>query len=342
MTVLDDEGYTVCNANLELKIKNQELGIEEVFSTTDGTIKKSLECGPKNVTYMPDYYTYYNVAGPGVYQLNLIAITKEGTREISDSFEIREQVPFDVERIGPTRIYPPATYEMTLKTKANQDFTGKIIEAVPASFEILNSESETLNKFQIQNSNNQNEKQIIWQVDWKEGEIYELKYQFNAPNISPYLYLLGPLKIGDFQEIRQWQIASDETSGSKTAGTVSAGGWSNWTVANLELSDGAYAAYSDKGTTEGTLSNFSFNIPTDAVSIGGIEIKIEAMESHSLCNAYLETSLSWNDGTDYTVTQRSPDDPGELAWEDVVYTEGSSIYDWDTLGQLVKLMITSK
>jgi len=37
-------------------------------------------------------------------------------------------------------------------------------------------------------------KQIIWQVDWKEGEIYEISYQFDTPDISPYLYLLGPLE----------------------------------------------------------------------------------------------------------------------------------------------------
>ena len=46
-------------------------------------------------------------------------------------------MPYDIERIGPTRIYPPATYEMKFKIKANQDFQGEIKETVPASFEIL-------------------------------------------------------------------------------------------------------------------------------------------------------------------------------------------------------------
>jgi len=36
-----------------------------------------------------------------------------------------------------------------------------------------------------------------------------LSYNFKAPEISPYIYLLGPLKIDNFKEIRQWQIASD-------------------------------------------------------------------------------------------------------------------------------------
>ena len=118
--------------------------------------------------------------------------------EITDSFEARDAVPFEIERIGPTRIYPPAKYEMKLKIKANQDFNGEVIESVPESFDIVPD-----SKFQILNS------RIIWQVDLREGETFELKYTFDAPDISPFIYLLGPLKIGDFQEIRQWQIASD-------------------------------------------------------------------------------------------------------------------------------------
>ena len=88
--------------------------------------------------------------------------------------------------MGPTRIYPPATYEIRFKIKVNQDFQGEVVEHVPDSFEIKSEISDS--KFQILNS------KIIWQADWKRGEEYELKYQFNAPNISPYLHLIGPLK----------------------------------------------------------------------------------------------------------------------------------------------------
>ena len=113
-----------------------------------------------------------------------------------------------------------------MKIKANQDFQGEINEKIPASFEVINQE---LRQIEI----GDNLKEIIWQVDWKVGETYELNYQFDAPDLSPYLYLLGPLKFEKekeqnileeilekvrlkennkvviFQEIRQWQIASD-------------------------------------------------------------------------------------------------------------------------------------
>ena len=189
-----------------------------------GVIEQSKECGPDTVTYTPDYYTYYNVGEKGIYQIKLTAITQNGTREITDSFEVRESVPFDIERIGPTRIYPPADYEIKLKIKPKENFVGQVLETVPLNFEIIADGAEQ------KTNEEKNIKEIIWQVDWKAGEVYELKYQFDAPNISPDIYLLGPLSfqgetpvtdpIGEtkellnsnqlsFQEIRQWQIVSD-------------------------------------------------------------------------------------------------------------------------------------
>jgi len=194
MAALRDDGHTICDANLKLEIAPPNGGLSSV------TVQKSGECGPNNVVDVPDYFVYYQVNGAGAYQMKLKNL--DTGYEIIDSFEVREEVSFDVERIGPTRIYPLASYGMTLKIKANQDFIGEVIEIVPDSFVIIETSDK---KEEINNG----QKLIIWQVDWKAGEIYELKYEFDALDISPYLYLLGPLKISDFQEIRQWQIASD-------------------------------------------------------------------------------------------------------------------------------------
>ena len=183
--VLDDRGHTICDADLELKITPPNYG-----SSTSIDVERSGECGPNNVTNVPDYFAYYQLPGEvGVYELELTAHTKNGTRTITDSFEVKEAVPFDVERIGPTRIYPPATYEMKMIVKVNQDFVGEVVETVPATFEIIQcSECLTSEVKHLLNS------EIIWQADWQAGETHELKYQFNAPDISPYLYLLGPLE----------------------------------------------------------------------------------------------------------------------------------------------------
>jgi len=203
MAALSEYGHTLCDANLKLEI------ISPAGVTSNPEIQKSDTCGPDNVTDNPDYFAYYQTTELGVHQMKLKNLNNN--YEIADSFEVRDSVPFDIERIGPMRIYPPAEYQITLRIKANQDFIGKVIETVPDNFEVKSQNSNL-------ETTTQNSKLIIWDVDWKAGETYELKYQFDAPDLSPYLYLLGPLEIGSFKEIRQWQIAADQFSGITARG----------------------------------------------------------------------------------------------------------------------------
>ncbi len=195
MAALKDDGHTLCDANLALEI-----------TSSDGTIEnpeiRKGECRLNNFDGKPDYFAYYLTSEVGIYQIKLTNL--DTGYEIHDSFEVRHSVPFDIERIGPTRIYPPVTYEMRFIIKANQDFNGQIVEHVPESFEIITQETT-----QIRTRNNT--KEIIWEVDWQAGESYELSYRFKTPSISPYLYLLGPLSINStgFKETRQWHIAAD-------------------------------------------------------------------------------------------------------------------------------------
>ena len=227
---LKDDGHTICDAKLRLEIRNPKHEILNL-STGDGGIKYSGECKGDNVTDVPDYYAYYQVNGPGKYEMTLTNL--DTGFEITDYFEVQESVPFEIERIGPTRIYPPADYKMRIAIRANQDFKGEIIETVPMLFKI----QEIVDAEQQSNADNYT-KTIIWQVDWKAGQNYELNYSFNAPDVSPYLYLLGPLKIGNFQEIRRWQIASDVTCGFGT-----------------DIGGGVCRGYITSGTT--------WNVPSD-------------------------------------------------------------------------------
>ena len=222
MAALRDDGHTICDASLKLEILNPKSEIRN-FLTEDGTIQYSGECGPNNVVDVPDYFAFYQIDEVGIYQMKLINL--DNGHQITDSFEVRDWVPFDVERIGPTRVYPPAIYKMTLRIKVNQDFEGEIVEKVPDSFKISNQELRIENKelssindssFVIQEQGN-GEKSLIWQdVSLSQGDELEIRYTFDVPDISPYLYLLGPLNFQEFQvssfkfqEIRQWQIASD-------------------------------------------------------------------------------------------------------------------------------------
>ena len=182
MGALRDDGNTLCDANLKLEITNPSGQI------TYPQVEKSGLCKGNNVVDVPDYFAYYTVSGTGEYQMKLTNLDND--YEIVDSFEVWESVPFDIERIGPTRIYPPAVYQVEFNIIPGQDFTGQVIESMPAGFVVITDETA---KVVVQDDT----KQIIWSVDWHAKEIYKLTYQFDAPNISPYLYLLGPLEFHD-------------------------------------------------------------------------------------------------------------------------------------------------
>ena len=134
--VLNDTGMMVCDADLSLSITAPN-GEEHTLSTRDGTIAVNQECFKHGYTEKPDYEAAYDVGGVGVYQMNLTAETTAGTYSIADRFEVRDSVPFDVERITATRIYPIEKYPVKLAITFNEDFSGEIREVVPESFEVV-------------------------------------------------------------------------------------------------------------------------------------------------------------------------------------------------------------
>jgi len=200
MATLDSNGHTICNSNLELEI------INPLGQSNYPRVETSGFCGPDNVVGVPDYFSYYSVVEVGEYKTRLTNL--DTGYEIIDSFQVAENVPFEIERIGPTRIYPKANYEMKLKIKANQNFQGNIVEFVPSGFKIITKIPTGREKFK-------DGQVIIWRnIVLGAGDSIELKYEFDAPNISPYLYVLGPIELRsvrktEFKELRQWQIASD-------------------------------------------------------------------------------------------------------------------------------------
>ncbi len=136
MAVLDETGIMVCDADVELKISNAELGINDTLSTSNGKIIVNPECAVKDFVEKPDYETTYQVKSKGIYDLNLTATTKKGSYSIADSIEVKDSVSFDVERLNATRLFPPITYSSVFNIIANEDFEGTITETVPDTFAI--------------------------------------------------------------------------------------------------------------------------------------------------------------------------------------------------------------
>jgi hypothetical protein len=255
MAVLDDFGRMVCDAEVDLEIISPK-GSKNLLSTADGQIKISPECEVYGVTDLPDYYTEYIFNQTGTYILRLTANTANGVKTIEDKILVMaESVDFDVQRTGPTRIYPLNKDWMRFTILANQDYSGPIIESVPASFEITSQPGLTITTVN-------DIKKLTWQANLVKGKTYNFNYEFDAPDVSPEFYVLGPLTIGGWQENRQWQIASDAAPSYRATGVMTDRGPGTTCAhpAGIQTNDimiafietGGQAVSMDAGAGEGT------------------------------------------------------------------------------------------
>ncbi|MBU2542187.1 hypothetical protein KJ785_01340 [Patescibacteria group bacterium] len=234
MAALDNTGHTLCDANLSLII------IEPNNIESNILIEKSSECGPNNVIQVPDYYAFYIPTQIGTYSVRLLNM--DTSQEITENFKVENQLTFDVERIGPTRIYPPADYEMILKIKVNKNFYGQFQEIVPNNFVINNIQINQLSGYFNSTDNPEfsvnagvTETYITANVDWKKGDIYEIRYTFDAPNISPYLFLLGPIGLSSMPQYQT--VATTTQVSSSTLITTSTVDLSSVSDFEIDLKD---------------------------------------------------------------------------------------------------------
>jgi len=251
LAVLDEKGLMVCDADVTLEIKDPT-GKISTASTKDKTIEVNPECSQKKFTLNPDYETEYKVDLVGNYQMSLTAVTKKGTYNIIDSFEVEESADFDVERITATRIFPYYAYPVLIKIIAKKDFSGQIKEVVPESFTISPLEN-TIAYNSIQK--NGGSQYILWNVSVKKGGSINIGYNFKAPEVSPQFYLLGPLSLtfGNalvFEEKRSWQLAIDDITSNivNTSTSSTATQYSSQRKTFYDSANSLYWVFSNNGS----------------------------------------------------------------------------------------------
>lgn len=222
LAVLSVTGQTNCDADMTLNVTDPS-GRTQILKSTDGTIIKNPDCLDRSVTNNFDYRAPYTTGPAGTYQLHLTADSGNGTATIDDSFEVRDQVDFDIARTDfSMRVYPYANYAQKFTINPRVAYRGAVTETVPNSFGIsaISDGGTSLIR---------GDQQIItWNVDWQADETHTLGYTIDFPNVSPEFYLLGPLTINDpsvsgdvfFQEARRWQVAADAA--------IATGGSGDW------------------------------------------------------------------------------------------------------------------
>ena len=224
MGALTPNGNTLCDANLWLYVIDPDGLIDSV------PVEQSGQCFGNNVTDVPDYQAAYTPRKTGTYELYLERLDEQGDviGHTSDTIKVVDNIPVTLARTGPTRIFPPAPYPMEITLTAKQAFTGELIELVPASFVVFDTDALV--------SQQGDQQELRWPVSMMASTTKTFSYRFDAPDLSPYLYELGPATLHsdrddlkmitdnatntassspttsrDFTEHRQWQIASDAT-----------------------------------------------------------------------------------------------------------------------------------
>lgn len=369
--VLDEAGHTVCGAGLSLSVIDPS-GQKFKLTTDEKKIIRNPECGPDNVIKNPDYYAYFKFDQQGQYQLELTANTENGLYTVSDQVVVKEGSPFEVERAGPTRIYPAAPYQMALKVKFNEDFAGDISDIVPASFRIAKQSLKLKNSlagenyykiydadFQVEESVELSAKKLVWKsLRFKKGDAIEIKYLFDAPDVSPEFYLLGPLQLGGFQENRLWQIASDAeiqfVKAERIAVDAGTTDTSNWTTALTASSTSftagnkyfIYVTAGFAGNTNAVNTDFEILFGTSTRYTGLVEgpagntgtdndaYQISWFDVYTMPTA-AATSVSiryrTNSGTSYSMNvQIYAVNLSNLAEDDYKYSEETSSYTYTT------------
>jgi len=208
--VLDDIGRMVCDADLTLTIQDPS-GESTILSSVKGDIVVSNTCKVKvGGLITPDYSVYFTPVKQGTYTLKLEAETDNGTRSIVSELVVDENPPMIIERRAATRLWPLADSPMDITIEFGVPFGGTVVESLPKDFVLSNiSDGGTVVYGEKQ--------EIHWRVDAMAGDRITLHYDYDAPDISPEFYLVGPLALTNdinhkYEELRSWQIANDDVT----------------------------------------------------------------------------------------------------------------------------------
>lgn len=182
--VLDEVGMPVCDATLQLRVKNSELSLDESIDVTRNTdICETFESS----NIIPDYTASYMFPESGVYELTLTANNGAGDKVMTRFINVTQVIsPAAITRRQATRLYPfggaPAAFDVYF----DLPFTGTVVEKVPADFEITAISGEGV---LADAKEDEDFKTITWSdVTALAGETQTFSYTYDAPDVSPMFY----------------------------------------------------------------------------------------------------------------------------------------------------------
>ena len=199
--VLDSTGSRVYNANANVTITSPS-GTNTSFS-----YDSLLKTGDIENNNDGTYSLNYNTNETGIYKIYAHATTDYGVdSEYQTSFEVRNSVDFDIERIAPT-IVPLEGGNVRISITPKIDAVKvSVVEYVPKDWNLTTNGNISVNG---------NDQIITWLIgDASKDKNFYVDYSFDPPDVSPMLSLAGPAEINydngkSFKEAREWTIGID-------------------------------------------------------------------------------------------------------------------------------------
>ncbi len=211
MGALTPNGNTLCNANLNLYLIAPDGYVDVV------PVNQSGLCTGNNVIDVPDYDSEYLVNQIGTYEMYLERQDESGNviGHTTDTFLVVNNQTLAIRREGPSRIYPPAVYPMEITVEAPGGFNGTLTEKVPLDFKVFDTDASVRKTDEYL--------ELTWDISLMPGTEETYSYNFDAPDLSPYLYELGPATLesaGNNFEVEAVSVENSSTTGSSTVDVV--------------------------------------------------------------------------------------------------------------------------
>lgn len=267
-SVLDERGRTVCDAEITTTVFNSQQETVGTLSTQDSSVQLTDTCPLYGSHIEPDYEGGIVLNDPGTYRVETRVVTADASYTIPSSVEVSDESTFITHRTAPTRIYPVNEYDMTISLKTTQDFNGQVFEDIPAEFKLVEVENARPFNARILNADTQ---RLTWDVALAAGDSIELKYRFDAPDVSPEFYLLGPLTLESngekvYTEPKSWQIAGDAIGHMLlfyAGGSVPSG----WTCVSCSSGDAFYQRFVRANDTYGATGGSATHNHTASIAV---------------------------------------------------------------------------
>ncbi len=183
LAALSPNGNTICDAHLALYLVDPNQFVSYIPVSASGL------CNGNNIIDQADYLAHIPIDTVGTYEMYVehISETGEVLAHTQDTFTAVATQDLWIERNGPTRIYPPALYPMQITVTTDEPFNGTLIEHVPGNFTVSDTDATVVFV------------DDLWELSWDlalgASSSATFSYSFDAPDISPYLYTLGPAEI---------------------------------------------------------------------------------------------------------------------------------------------------